>query len=80
MGDIQWSFIYISFPLKVVSYIWREFVSNIYYLRGRRGRDSIVVGFPTTCAISVYHYQSCEFEPCLCRGVLDATLCDKAGQ
>jgi hypothetical protein len=63
MGGIQWSFVYKSFPLKVVSYIWREFVSNIYYLRGRRGRDSIVVGFPTTCAISVYHYQVVNSNP-----------------
>jgi len=23
---------------------------------GRRGRDRIVVGFTTTCAISAYHY------------------------
>jgi len=24
-------------------------------MRGRRGRDHMVVGFTTTCAISVYH-------------------------
>ena len=24
--------------------------------RGRRGRDRMVVGFTTTCAISAYHY------------------------
>jgi hypothetical protein len=23
---------------------------------GRHGRDQIVVGFPTTCAISAYHH------------------------
>ena len=42
-----------------------------------RGHDRIVVGFTTTCAISVYHYWSCEFEPCSWQGVLDTTLCDK---
>ena len=25
-------------------------------LRGRRGRDRMVVGFTTTCAISAYHH------------------------
>jgi hypothetical protein len=29
---------------------------------GRRGRDSMVVGFTTTCAISAYHHQNYEFE------------------
>ena len=29
---------------------------NITYLRGCRGRDRMVVGFTTTCAISAYHY------------------------
>ena len=34
-----------------------KFVSDIYiYLRGRCGRDSTVVGFKTTYAISVYHH------------------------
>ena len=32
-------------------------------------RDRIVVGFTTTCVISVYHHKSCEFEPCSWRGV-----------
>jgi hypothetical protein len=27
------------------------------------GRDRMVVGFTTTCAISAYHHKSCEFEP-----------------
>ena len=31
-------------------------------LRGRRGRDLMVVGFTTTCAISAYYHKSCEFE------------------
>jgi len=25
-------------------------------VRGRRGRDRLVVGFTTTCAISAYHH------------------------
>ena len=29
---------------------------------GCRGRDRMVVGFTTTCAISAYHHKSCEFE------------------
>jgi hypothetical protein len=54
---------------------------------GHRGHDSMVVGFETTCAISAYqqkttcaisaYLQSCEFESCVLRGVLDTTLCDK---
>jgi hypothetical protein len=40
-----------------------------------RGRDRMVVGFTTTCAISAYHHKRCEFEVRSCRGVLDATLC-----
>jgi len=46
----------------------------------RRGRDRMVVGFTTTCAISAYHHLSCEFEPRSLRGVLDTTLCDKVCQ
>jgi hypothetical protein len=41
---------------------------------------SYVVGFTTTCATSVYHHWSCEFEPRSWRGVLDTTLCDKVCQ
>jgi hypothetical protein len=29
---------------------------------GSRGCDRVVVRFTTTCAISAYHYLSCEFE------------------
>ena len=29
---------------------------------GHRGCDHMVVGFTTTCAISAYHHESCEFE------------------
>jgi len=28
----------------------------VYGLRGRRGRDRMVVGFISTCAISPYHH------------------------
>jgi len=29
---------------------------NVFDMRGRRGRDGMVVGFRNTFAISVYHY------------------------
>ena len=48
--------------------------------RGRRGRDRLVVGFITTCAISAYHHYWCECESRSWRGVLDTTLCDKVCQ
>jgi len=47
------------------------------YVQGLCGRDCMVVGFTTTCAISAYHHLSCEFEPCLWRSALNTTLCDK---
>jgi hypothetical protein len=37
----------------------------------------MVVGFMTTYAIGAYHHQSCEFESCTWRSVLDTTLYDK---
>ena len=37
-------------------------MSNSLRHRGRRGRDPIVVGFTTICAISAYHHQRLEFE------------------
>ena len=40
----------------------------------------MVVGFTTTCAISVYHHKGCEFESCSWRGVLHTTLCDQVCQ
>jgi hypothetical protein len=46
------------------------------FCRGLRGRDRIVVCYATTCAISVYHHWSYEFEPRSLRVVLDATLYD----
>ena len=53
--------------------------SMLITIGGRHGRDSMVVGFETTCAISAY-LQSCAFESCVLRGVLDTTLCDKVCQ
>jgi hypothetical protein len=44
---------------------------------GRSGRDRMVVGFTTTCAMSAYHHENGEFEPRLWRRVLDIALCDK---
>ena len=37
----------------------------------------MVVGITTTCTISAYHHESCEFEPYSRSGVLDTTVCDK---
>ena len=45
--------------------------------RGHHGRDRMVVGFTTTCAISAYHHRSYGFEFHSWRGVLDTTFCDK---
>ena len=53
--------------------------SRIIRLRGRRVCDDMVVGFPTTCAISAYHHK-CEFKSRSCWGVLDTTLCNKVCQ
>ena len=51
---------------------------DLYFAKtNRRGRDRVVVGLTTTCAISVYHHLSCEFESFSWRGVLDTTLCYK---
>jgi len=38
-------------------------------MRGRRGRDRIVIGFTSTYAISAYHHRCCEFESRSGRGV-----------
>jgi hypothetical protein len=55
-----------------------RFVMELLILHwGRRGRDHIVVGFTTTCAISAYHNLSCEFEPRSWRSVPNTTSCDK---
>ena len=34
----------------------------LFNRRGRRSRDSMMVGFITAYAISAYHHQRCEFE------------------
>jgi hypothetical protein len=40
----------------------------------------LCLGTVVICAITAYHYLSCEFEPCSWRGVLDTTLYDKVCQ
>ena len=37
----------------------------------------MLIKLATTCAISAYHHQSCEFQPHAWHGVLDALLCFK---
>ena len=44
------------------------------------GCERMVVGFTTSCAISVYWHKSCELESLSWRGVLDTTLCDNVCQ
>jgi hypothetical protein len=46
-----------------------------YWIRRRRSRDGMVVGFTTTYAISTYHHYRCEIES---RSA--TTLCDKVCQ
>jgi hypothetical protein len=60
-----------------------EYNQELHYwiaYKSRRGRDHMVVGITTTCAISAYHILSCEFEPRSWRGVLDTVLCDNVCQ
>jgi len=47
------------------------FKNNIIQTRGRRGRDCMVVGLTTNCAIGDYHHYSCEFESRSWQGVLN---------
>ena len=47
---------------------------------GRCGRDRMLVGFTTTCAISAHHHLRFEFESRAWRSVLNTTLCDKICQ
>jgi len=56
----QWSIWGHGHNIKI---IWIECTISLKH-RVRRGRDRMVVGFTTTCAISAYHHLSCEFEPC----------------
>ena len=44
-----------------------------WFIRGRRGRGFMVVGFTTTYAISTYHLYRCELET----HSGDTTLCDE---
>ena len=48
-----------------------------HIVKSHRGRDHMVVGFTTTCAISAYHHKRSELESCSWQSVLDTTLCDK---
>jgi len=70
-----------SFQLIFLAEDFDVFVFLIICLigRGRRVRDSMVVGFTTTGtkAISAYHRLNCELESRSWRGVLDLTLYDK---
>ena len=56
------------------SFCWSLFCLIIIW--SRRGRYRMVVGFITTCAISVNRHYSWQFESRSWRGVLDTTLCD----
>jgi len=47
-----------------------------WFIRGRRGRGRMVVGFTTTYTISTYHNYRCEFET----HSGDTTLFDKVWQ
>jgi hypothetical protein len=44
-------------------FFYEKMMSTLYKTGGCRGRDHMVYGFTTTCAISAYHRESCEFEP-----------------
>ena len=54
--------LYIRYTMSI-EYSWRIIV------RGRRGRDRMVVGFTTTYPISAYHHWCCEFQSRSGRGV-----------
>jgi len=57
---------------KLQFYIFK--VSIDVSAQGRRGRDRMVVGLSTTCAIMPYRHQSREFESGVWRGVLDTII------
>ena len=68
---------YINKLLNVISshaYLCKT--KNKQKTRCGRGRDRMVVGFKTTCAISAYHHQSREIEFRSWRGVLNTILSD----
>ena len=64
--------------------IYRAFMTTLFvqynFISAVVGRDDMVVGFTTTCAISAYHHYHRGFEYCSWRGVFDTTLCDKVRQ
>ena len=88
MGSIiSLNFMKIMLHMLKISYkLWLPWIISSFYnscyfiIRSRRGCDSIVVGFTTTCAISYFQHSSCEFEPHSWGGTLDTTLCDKVCQ
>ena len=45
-----------------VEYHIGKIIYHQWTLEGPRGRDALVVGFPTTCAFSAYHHYSCELK------------------
>jgi hypothetical protein len=63
--------------------IFNLILIRLQYIRLKRGcsvRSHMVVGFTTTCAISVYHHLSCEFKSRSWRGVLETNSCDNVCQ
>ena len=53
--------IYILVAIDII-HSFNVFVLFHILSEGRHGHDRMVVEFTTTCAISAYHYKSCEFE------------------
>jgi len=69
---------YSKVQLSMVRVVVKNYFSDSFLHRGRRGRDFMVIGSTTTYVTN--GYGSCEFEPHSWRGVLDTTLCDKVCQ
>jgi hypothetical protein len=61
--------------------IWQYLIKVIIsiYLRDRRGRDLMLVGFTTTCAINAYHHKLWFQSPFMTR-CTRYTVCDKVCQ
>ena len=80
--SLKWPQISASCKANVAPISKQQFIrpSLWWYVASRRRHDHMVVGFTTTCVISVYHHWSCEFEPRSLQGVLYTTLCDKVCQ
>ena len=74
---LKWYFLY---EKNIAEGFCHDFINIFSSLIGRHGRDRMIVGFTTTCIISVYHHYSCELESRSWRGVLHTTLCDKVCQ